>query len=55
MSETEPQPVTKEQPKFDEVAELRRQVKKLNTRLATVEALLLKISEKLGLTTKPTD
>jgi hypothetical protein len=55
MSDTEPQPVTKEQPKFDEVAELRRQVKKLSARLTTVEALLLKISEKLGLTTKPTD
>ena len=55
MSDTEPQPITKEQPKFDEVAELRRQVKKLSARLATVEALLLKISEKLGFTTKQMD
>ena len=55
MSDSEPQPVTKEQPRFDEIAELRKQVKKLSARLTTVEALLLKISEKIGLTTKQRD
>ena len=53
MSDTEPLPTTAplpkpDDPKADEIAELRREVRELREHLAAVEALVLKITETLG-------
>jgi hypothetical protein len=53
MSNTEPLPTTQplsppEEPKADEVAELRKDVEMLKEHLAALEALVLKITERMG-------
>ena len=53
MSDTEPLPTTQplsppEKPKVDEIAELRKDVEMLKAHLAALEALVLKITERMG-------
>ena len=53
MSDTEPLPTTQplsppDEPKADEIAELRKDVEMLKEHLAALEALVLKITERMG-------